>query len=420
MGATDRSFGLIRRAAMPALAVIVTSTAALCSAPAAAQSSGYDDSQFYDPLPEYTPLGVSLGNARIYPELDALVEYDSNIFALPEDEKDDRISYLIPRLRTELNHGAWQFRGLAQAQVRRFHKYESENSTSGIVEGNARWSPREGETFRGGAGWQRVVEDRGDPESNTLPDTGPRRLNAYRAELGYRRERGTWLLNLGSQVSKFDYIAAADVFRDHTTWTGQASLGRQVGGLTFATITTFVNRRNFTRVDFTGVSRDATTYGVRGGVEINPGGILYGEASVGVFKFDPADSAIDAYAGLSLAGNVSYRPTERTTINLEAFSGNVATYLAGAISRTDSRLQLNLQQEIRHNLYGRVSAFVRNTHYRGNRESERTVGTEGELEYLVNRHVGITLNARYANRNSDDPFEEFHRFRGLAGVRLHY
>lgn len=390
------------------------------AAPAAAQSSSADESRFYELPADYQPIGLNLGKVRVYPELNLLLEHDSNIYALPENEKDDRIFYLIPRIRAELDSGTWQFRGLARAQLRRFVEFESENSTSGIVEGFARWSPREGETVRALASWQRVVEDRGDPEANDVPDRGPRRLNLIRSELGYRRDSGTWLLGVSGQANRIDYLADADADRDHNSYAGQASLGRQVGGLTFATLTVFAINRDFDQVDLLGVDRDATTYGARGGIVINPGGIVFGEASVGVFRFDPADDVIDSYTGMSLSGNISYRPTQRTTLHLEAFRGNVATYRAGAVARTDTRVQLTAQQEIRHNLYGRAAVFTRNTDYRGNRESQRTIGTEGELEYFINRNVGVTFGARYARRSSDNEFEEFTRFRALAGVRLYY
>ena len=388
--------------------------------PAAAQSSTAEESRFFELPADYEPIGLNLGKVRVYPDLNLLLEHDSNIYALPENEKDDRIFYLIPRIRAELDSGAWQFRGLARAQVRRFVEFESENSTSGIVEGFARWSPREGETVRGLASWQRVVEDRGDPEANDVPDRGPRRLNLFRSELGYRRDSGTWLLTVTGQANRIDYLAAADADRDHNSYAGQASIGRQVGGLTFATLTVFAINRDFDEVDLLGVDRDATTYGARGGIVINPGGIVFGEASVGVFRFDPSDDVIDSYTGMSLSGNISYRPTQRTTLHLEAFRGNVATYRAGAVARTDTRVQLTAQQEIRHNFYGRAAVFMRNTDYRGNRESQRTIGTEGELEYFINRNVGVTFGARYAKRSSDNEFEEFTRFRALAGVRLYY
>ena len=397
---------------------ILTATVVLASAPANAQSSIDSDSRPFELAPEYNPLGVRLGQATLYPALSLLAEHDSNIYAEPENEKDDRILYLVPRLRAEVTGGAWQFRGIAQAQVRRYLKYKTENSTSGLVEGDARWSPREGETFRANGSWQRLTEDRGDPEASDNPNARPRRLNLFRGELHYRREGGTWLLGVGGQVNRFDYLAGADVFRDHSSYAGQASLGRRVGGLTYVTVTTFVNRLEFNRADITGINRDATTYGVRGGVTINPGGILHGEASIGAFRFEPKDKAIGAYTGLSLAGNLVYRPTQRTTLILESFRGNVATFRAGAVSRTDTRFQMTLQQEIRHNLFGRLAGYSRNSDYRGNRKSERTRGVEAEIDYLLNRHVAVSFNARYANRSSADPLERFGRFRATVGVRL--
>ena len=103
---------------------ILMASAAFGAAPADAQSSTDSDSQLFDLAPEYRPIGLKLGNATLYPQLNLLAEHDSNIYAEPVNEKDDRILYFIPRLRADLDKGTWQFRGLAQAQVRRFVKNE--------------------------------------------------------------------------------------------------------------------------------------------------------------------------------------------------------------------------------------------------------------------------------------------------------
>src|SRR3546814_7133977 len=41
-------------------------------------------------------------------------------------------------------------------------------------------------TLGGGLGFERQVEDRGDPESRTLTDIGPRRLNDFSGNAFYR------------------------------------------------------------------------------------------------------------------------------------------------------------------------------------------------------------------------------------------
>ncbi len=394
--------------------------AAFVATPASAQSAT-DEVGLLNPLVrEYRPIGIRVGEATIYPELDLGLMHDSNIYAEPENEKDDRIFYIVPRVRAELTKGAWQFRGLGQISGRRYFKYDSENSTSGVLEGDARFSPREGQVFRGLVSYRRVVEDRGDPEANDNIGTGPRRIDVFRGDLGYRQETGLWFFGLNGSATKNDYRADRDVFRDFTAFAGQASVGRRVGGLSFATGTAFAQRRSFDReFDLSGFQRDATTYGLRGGIQINPGGIFEGGASLGVFRFSADDDRIDDYTGVSAAADLVYRPTQRTAILFDLFRGNVATFRGGAVSRTDFRWRAALQQEIRHNFFARAAGFQRRSKFRGSGVVETTYGLDGQLEYLLTRYLSVAGLGRYSTRNSDRPLDEFDRFRAAVELRLH-
>lgn len=394
--------------------------ATLLPASAHAQSA-VDETGLLNPLVrEYRPIGVRVGEAILYPSLDVGLQHDSNIYAEPENEKDDRIFYVVPRVAAELDRGALKFRGLGQLHARRFLDYGSENSTAGILEGDVRFSPREGQTFRGALGYRRVVEDRGDPEANDNAPDRPRRINMYRGELGYRRESGVWLLGLNGVATKFDHLASRDVFRDHLSLSAQASAGRQVGGLSFATVTAFVNRRNFDReFDLLGFQRDATTFGARAGLQINPGGIFEGGASLGLFRFNADDARTDDYMGVSAAADLIYRPTQRTAILLDAFRGNVATYRAGAVARTDTRLRVSVQQEIRHNFFARGAAFAHQAKFRGSGLKENTLGVDGELEYLLTRYLSVAPRVRYSTREADRRIDEFDRFRASLELRFH-
>lgn len=404
----------------PAAALCAAASAALLSTPAAAQSA-VDDTGLLNPLVrEYRPIGVQFGELTLYPEVDVGLLHDSNIYAEDDNEKDDRVFYLVPRVGAELNRGTWRFRGLGQIHARRFFEYDSENSTSGILEGDARFSPREGQTFRGLASFRRVVEDRGDPEARDDTSSGPRRINVYRGELGYRQETGVWAFGLNGSATKTEHLASRDVFRDFLALAGQASVGRRVGGLSFATVTAFVQRRNFDReFDLSGFQRDAITYGLRGGIQINPGGIFEGGASVGLFRFNADDSRIEDYTGLSAAADLVYRPTQRTAILFDLFRGNVATFRGGAVSRTDWRWRAALQQEIRHNFFGRASAFMNRSTFRGSGVTENTYGASGELEYLLTRNLSVAGQGRYSTRNSDRDFDDFDRFRANLELRFH-
>jgi hypothetical protein len=389
------------------------------ASPAAAQSS--EESILNPPPRELQPIGLRLGRTLVYPTLLVAGEYDSNIYAEDENTNSDRILHILPTVRAVQDGGNWRLRWLAQAHVRRFARNSSENSTAGVVEGEARFSPREGQSYRALLAYRRLIEDRGDPEARRDNTRGPRRLNGFGGELEHNREVGRWLFSGLLAGDKFDYLAGDDRVRDHLSLGGTLTAGRQVGGFTYAAITGFVNRRAFDQeFDQSGFQRDATTFGARAGLQINPGGLFDGSASAGLFSFRPDDSRIDSYSGLSLAANMNYRPTQRLALSLVAFRGNVATYRSGATARTDTRVALRLQQEIRHNLYANAGVFFRKSEFRGSGTSQDTRGIDGELEYLVSRRVGITAWARAAKRTSDLESEDFGRFRGGLGLRLRY
>jgi hypothetical protein len=410
----------MRRARSLASAAAILSSAWLAS-PAHAQSVQTQSSALHPPPSEYEPIGIRSGNLILYPDLFAGVAYDDNIYAEPTNTKSDEIFELVPQVRAQAGQGAWNFRALGLADIRRYAKHHSENSVGAIVQGEATFTPRDNESFHVLAGWQRRVEDRGDPEANPGIGVGPRIASVFNGQIDYHRARGQWLVDAVANVTRSNYLAAEDLYRDHTSVGGQLTAGRLVGGLTFATVTAFVEHRSFDRkIDLSGFDRDATTYGARAGIQISPGGLLEGSASIGVFHFDPVDKQIDPYTGLSISADLIYRPTERTSVLLDAFRGNVATYRTGAKSRTDTRFGVTIQQEIHHDLFAHLTGYVRDSKYRGGGLTETTYLAEGGIEYLVNRNVVIGALDRYGKRTSNDPLHEFERNRAMAYVRLRF
>lgn len=408
-----------RARSLGSVAAILSS--ACVTSPALAQSVEVQASSLRPPPAEYQTTAIRAGDLLLYPELFGGIQYDDNIYAEPTNEKQDAVLHLVPQIRGQLDHGSWKFRALGEAYLRRYKDHPSENSTGATAQGEVTLSPRENETFHALAGWQRLVEDRGDPEANPGIGHGPRLSNIFQGKLDYHRARGVWLIDGSASASKFDYLAAEDVYRNHLALSGQLTAGHQLGGLTLATVTAFVQKRSFDRkLDLSGQDRDANTYGARAGVQIAPGGLLEGGASIGVFRFDPVDREIGAYTGLSVSANLVYRPTERTAVLVDAFRGNVATYRAGAQSRTDTRLGLTIQQEVHHDVLAHLTGYLRDTKFRGSGISETTYLIEADVEYLIDRHCSVGAVGRFGKRTSDDPFEEFSRTRLMAYLRLRY
>src|SRR3546814_6071027 len=67
-----------------------------------------------------------------------------------------------------------------------------------------------------------------------------------------------------------------------------------------------------------------------------------------------------------------------------------------------------------------LRAGVRRTSYRGGAADQRetTASVGGEVEYLMNRHISIFVNANYAQRYARIDLDDFKRTGAGVGLRL--
>ena len=369
--------------------------------------------------PEYQVRPIPVGPFRIEPSLAVDAIYDSNVLADPVNEIDDVEVLVRPALAAAIGDQNTRMRIQSYYQASRFLDLTTENSDVFGITMESLWSPRTGNVFTAGAGFQRIAEDRGDPEAREAAALGPRLTDTIYSTLGFRKEDGRILLDVDGEIREFNALDDIDRERDFVSYAGRATVGLRIGGSMYATAGGFVNRRDF-RLEATPAepNRDSVTYGGRLGVRWIGEGPIQGSAAVGAFRYEPDDGTLGARTGLSIAANVSALPTRRLAIVLDAFRGDVATYRQGASARTDTRFAVSVQQEIRHNFFARYGASWRRTNFVGSGISEEAYGPNFALEWLVNRNVSLVADAGYRKRESDDPIKEFERFRAGLSLRL--
>lgn len=377
--------------------------------------------------PEYKPKGFNAGPFVVHGGVDAGINYDSNVYAAPSKTPetsgpiDDAFFTIAPQMDINYAGGKVSFHGHADALIRRYMDQTTQDSEAAGVLGELKWSPSKGHNLTVRGAWNRDVEDRGDPEANVGAPIGPRIYNITDGSLTYAMTGARISFNAEAGVRKTNALAEADSDRDFTAYLGRATVGYRISGTVSATVTGFINGRDYRiKSNATLSDRDTTTYGARLGVAFNPGGLFTGAISAGVFNLNHDDPTLSSRTGLSVAGDVTYRPSRRTAITLDLFNGDVATFRSGATSRTDTIAKLTLQQEIRHNLFATVGTGYRHTKYIGNDLKESTIIGFGEVEYLLSRNWSIAAKMNYGTRNSDNPRDEFNRFRGGVEVRLQF
>src|SRR3546814_1479536 len=104
--------------------------------------------------------------------------------------------------------------------LRRHADKTSENSTAFGATTDITLRPSAMSTLGGGLGFERQVEDRGDPESRTLPDIGPRRLNDFSGNAFYRLTGASLGGQASGEVHRLNYLPPLDDERDYTSTRG--------------------------------------------------------------------------------------------------------------------------------------------------------------------------------------------------------
>lgn len=404
------------RAASPITLILVSMAASPLSAQTtiAPLVSG-DDAEF-----RINPLTV--GSIKISPSINAATQYDSNVLADTAGNEVDDLELLVrPEVGIAIGEGNLRLDANGFAEFSRFLDLSTENSDTYGADLGVTFQPGERQIFRTQVGYSRVAEDRGDPEARDAAGPGPRLIDDMFARVQFRDDSGPILVDVEAVVRDLDAVDAIDDDRDFTSFGGRATLGYRISGPIFASVTGFATHRDFVLPPTaTDPDRDATTYGGRVGLNFVDNERIQGRVGVGVFQFDPQDPRLNARSGLSIDALVSLFLDRRAALVLEAFRGDVATFRAGAQARTDTRLAVTGQVEMRHNFYGRVGLRYRDSEFIGSGVSEQTYGPDFAVEYLANRNLSLIADASVRERVSDDVSEEFERFRIGVTARIRF
>lgn len=370
---------------------------------------------------EYASRAKEYGNFRLIAGGEARIAFDDNVFAEPVGGASDAVMRVSPYAEISHDGGQLSLRLRGSLDIRRYASETSENSEAASVQLQTGLALGQGQELSSQASWDRTVEDRGDPEARSQLLLGPRRFDIFTGGLAYRRTSTRFLVNLEANAQKVDARDTIDADRDYTSYFGQAGFGLRPGGPFYVIVSGFANRREFRLEEIVpGVDRDSTTYGGRLGMQFADGGVFEGRIAAGVFKFDPDASAQNTRTGFSLDGSVTYRPRRRTAVSLELFKGDVASFRGGASARTDTRIGLRLEQEMRHNFLGRITGGYQRSDFFGSGQQERTWRWGGEVEYVVRRNASLVASMQFSTRDSDIALEEFERFSAGVGVRFRF
>jgi len=201
--------------------------------------------------------------------------------------------------------------------------------------------------------------------------------------------RGTY--NLSSGVKPFVEIQAD---------------ARRYDGLSIATATTFQP------------SHDTTGAAGKGGVTLDLGPILTGEASAGYGVEVPATHALQMLRAFTVDNNLIWSPTRSTRITVSTVSALEPSLIAGASGAVSRTVGVKLANDLFRNLTVDLGGSYLERHYTGVFRTENLTEVTSGLTWKINPRLQTFVRGTFDGFSSSAHTDDYNTATVFAGVRL--
>jgi hypothetical protein len=371
-------------------------------------------------------LGVQKGSFLIYPQMNASLEYNDNIYATKDDTESDEIIHLQPRI---LAASLWPCHclKLAAGIDKGFYM---DNSDEDYLDAHVLTDGQidiDNDSFiETRLGFENYYEDRGSPDSQKAWDE-PARYNRWSG--------GAWLNHTWNRLFG---RAGGDVFnykfkdvdlvdggsqsldsRDRNEYDAVLRLGYEW----MPDVKPFVEGQYvWRRYDKENLSqRDSDGYRIGAGTQVYLGGVTTGEVFGGYlnqsYDYDQYDDISGFWYGLSLL----WEATKLTSIKTSVEERVDETTQLGASGIVATDVSINLDHELRRDTSIGFEAGYTHDDYEGVDLVDQYYRIGPFVMYHINRNLNANLRYDFTTRNSneDEPNREYDvnkLFLGITGT----
>lgn len=358
------------------------------------------------PRPEYDPLGVRAGSFLIFPQVEAGLTWDSNVYAEPTDEVSDFLFEVSPAVTVRSDFSRHELRLRAGADIGRYFDETQQNYEDFLVEGTGRFDIATQTSATGRVGYRLDHEAGGDPDA-PVGRVEPVEYDIALAEFGLEQGFGRFGVAAGASIERRNYDDVASRaglidqdFRDRTTYatTLRGSYEIQENFEAFVRGTyDWVEYREATSL------RDSQGWEIAVGTDIDFTGLLTGSAYVGYASRDYDRAGLDDPSGISLGLEVDWAVTQLTTVSAEAARQFQETTSVTASSRQRTSVGVGVDHELLRNLILSADAAVRLDEFEGNNREDQYLLLGAGATYLLNRNYYLRGGYDFVTRDSDNP-----------------
>ncbi|MGB3472819.1 MAG: outer membrane beta-barrel protein [Erythrobacter sp.] len=421
----------LERFAGSAFMVAAVLAASTSGTPLAAQNNNNSLNRIGSNESEYAPVPLRWNGFEIYPRIDVELEFNDNIFATDVNPAEDFVVSVVPALTARDRIEDREIVVRAQLGIDTYLDQTIDEQFRGILEGRARLGLGTLTRPYFGASFIRN-NSRGQLDDSLRFVAQPIEITQIRSNLGVERDFGPITATLEGDATSFSYSSATDVqgndlafgFRDNRIFNVRTQLAYAQSDNQRIFVEVALNQQDF---DGPGIStglpadslvdRSSSGYRVQVGYQRRLTNLLDLTARAGYLRQNFDDPTFGSVEGLSLEGDLTWRPTPLTFINLRALRAidqQINPLFSGGL-RTE--ISANVDHELLRNMTlaagGRYSWIDLGEGFSTIREWNAFLAAR----YRFNRHWSLGLQAERFQR--DDVFG-FEQNRAILSARYNF
>ncbi len=361
------------------------------------------------PHPGYEALGIPLGAFVAYPKLGVGVERTDNVYASSARQVDDVVWKVQPDVVVASTWSRHSLQAFARGNISRYSDFESENTEDYTVGATGRLDITRRSNVTAGVTYGSLSEPRTSSSSPVLA-ANPIEYDNTTAFVVAGREFNRLKVSARVDLSKFDYqdgrtTAGANVEQDDRDRTNTSLTARADYALSPATalfIQVSGNKRDY-RLGKPAVTliRDSDGVEALAGANFEIGALMRGEVGVGYLRQSYDDLAFKDISGLGARAQVEWFPTELTTVTVVGTRSVEDTGIVGSSGNQSSNLIPQVDHELLRNVLITGQLAYGKDEYEGVARNDKRLTAGVGATYLLNRHVGLSVNYSYYDQKSD-------------------
>jgi hypothetical protein len=382
--------------------------------------------------PQYDPLGVRLGSFVLLPELTLQEQYETNIFFTENNEEDDFITRVMPgaTLRSDWNNH--QLTLETGADLGFYASNTDEDFQDYFVGASGRVDIKRSTQLNLRTRYRRAHESRESPDdadavAGMRVADEPTELDVYSAGASLRHDFGRLNGTLGGTFDRLsfqdpDAIGGGSINeheRDRNVYEGTLRVGYEIQPEYEAFVLGSYNVREYDGLEG-GVDRDSDGYGIAVGMQVDFGGIVFGDFFAGFREQSYDDSTLNDLNGFGAGADITWNVTGLTTITGSLLGDIRETTSAGASGRQVATGEIGIDHELRRNIIVGANIIGVRDDYEGINRTDWVYGAGADATYLINRYLRAGAEYEFRERDGESSTDDFTNHVFLIRLGLQY